>query len=119
MISIENRTFDIYQLKDSRDTEKVRFMSLVYIQSKNFNIDSSKYNLVYSGEMKAGETLENIYEKFNLYHPADFRGHSLSVSDVVSIYENGSVTAYFVDSYGFKIIPDFFAAEHNDILKQF
>ena len=117
MISTENRTFDIYQLKDSKETEKVRFMNLAYIQSKNLSIDSSKYNLVYSGEMKADETLESIYEKFNIHHPADFRGHSLSVSDVVSIRENGLVTAYFVDSCEFKIIPDFFDVGHHDILK--
>jgi len=108
---IETHTFDIYQLKDSQDTAKVRFMNLEYIQKTNFTIDSSKYDLVYSGIMKDGETLESVYEKFNLHHPADFRGHSLSVSDVVAVHDNGVETAYFVDSFGFKTIPDFFTQQ--------
>ena len=105
------KMYGIYQLNDSEDTAKVRFMNLEYIQKTNFTIDSSKYNLIYSGDMKPGETLESVYERFNLNHPADFRGHSLSVSDVISVHENGVETAYFVDSYGFKTIPEFFTQQ--------
>ena len=57
-----------------------------------------------------GETLEDIYRRFNIDHPEDFRGHSLSVSDVVVLHENGADTTYYVDSIGFRELPDFFGA---------
>lgn len=50
----------------------------------------------------SGDTLDSIYERFNLQHPADFRGHSLSVSDVIVMHQNGQDQAYYVDSFGFK-----------------
>lgn len=103
-----DRTLTIYQLKDSPETAKMQFMNMDYLKSFNMTVDISKYDEVYSGSMKPGETLEGVYERFNLHHPADFRGHSLSVSDVVAIHENGRDTAFYVDSYGFKEIPDFF-----------
>ncbi len=55
------------------------------------------------------ETLESIYERFNLHHPDDFRGHSLSVSDVVVLREDGRVQAYYVDSFGFTQVPEIFS----------
>lgn len=58
-------------------------------------------------ELSPGETLEDIYTRFNIDHPEDFKGHSLSVSDVVVLHEKGSDTAYYVDSIGFKEVPDF------------
>ena len=63
--------------------------------------------MVYAAELSPGETLEDIYTRFNTDHPEDFRGHSLSVSDVVVLHEKGSDTAYYVDSIGFKEVPDF------------
>ena len=62
------------------------------------------------GQREPGETLEDIYRRFNIDHPEDFRGHSLSVSDVVVLHEKGTDTAYYVDSIGFKELPDFFGA---------
>lgn len=101
-------TVDIYQLKDSPETAKIKFMNLDYLQSTNRSVNAANYDQVYSGSKEPGETLEGIYERFNLHHPADFRGHSLSVSDVVVLREDGKDTAYFVDSYGFKEVPEFF-----------
>lgn len=54
-----------------------------------------------------GATLEAVYEKFNIDHPADFKGHSLSVSDIVVLHEDGENSAHFVDSFGFTGLPDF------------
>lgn len=108
----DERSLTIYQLKnDSETLVKMRFMNFDHFRSHDVSINVSKYNKVYTGPMKPKEALEDIYVRFNLNHPADFRGHSLSVSDVVVIHENGTDTAYFVDSWGFKEIPDFF---HQD-----
>ncbi len=63
---------------------------------------------MYSAPLTEGETLDSIYERFNLQRPADFRGHSLSVSDVIVLHQNGQDQAFFVDSFGFKQVPEFF-----------
>lgn len=80
----------------------------------NFDaIKSENYELVYVGELSElqeqtqGEILEAIYEKFNVDHPKDYRGHSLSVSDIVVLHQNGENSAHFVDSFGFTGLPDF------------
>lgn len=69
-------------------------------------VSQSNYDKVYSGQLFSGET---IYERFNLQHPADFRGHSLSVSDVIVLHKDGTNQAWYVDSFGFKQVPEFFA----------
>lgn len=102
------RTVTIYQLNDTPEAEQMRFMRLDYMKKNNLSIDIGKYNEIYTCPMKDGESLEDIFTRFNVDRPADFKGHSLSVSDVVSIRENGKDTAYFVDCFGFKEIPDFF-----------
>ncbi len=117
------RTVTIYQLNDTKEASEMMFMRLEYIQKSNLSIDISKYNEIYSCPMKDGESLEDIFTRFNVDRPADFKGHSLSVSDVVSIRENGKDTAYFVDCFGFKEIPDFFKdravkAKKPSVLKQ-
>lgn len=84
------------------------------ITKDNFDaIKPENYTLLYVGELSElqketqGATLEAIFEKFNLDHPEDFRGHSLSVSDIVVLHQNGQNTAHFVDSFGYTEIPDF------------
>ena len=57
-----------------------------------------------------GETLEAVYEKFNIDHPTDYKGHSLSVSDIVVLHQDGENTAHFVDSFGFTTLPEFLKA---------
>lgn len=103
-----DRTLSIYQIKDSIETSRMRFMNYDYLKSFHFSIDSSHYEEVYSGAMRAREGLEDIYARFNLNPPKDYMGHSLSVSDVIVIHEGGKDNAYFVDSIGFKELPDFF-----------
>ena len=80
-------------------------MSLDWLESKGFSVDRDHYQMVYARQREPGETLEDIYRRFNIDHPEDFRGHSLSVSDVVVLHENGADAAYYVDSIGFKELP--------------
>ncbi len=111
--------YGIYQLKDNPELDQFRFEgteALKRMGITKYNLDAIKpenYNLIYVGELSElqrrsqGETLEAVYEKFNIDHPEDFRGHSLSVSDIVVLHENGENSAHFVDSVGFTGLPDF------------
>ena len=99
--------YSIYQLDLSDSTDDLRFMSLDWLEKKGLPVDRDNYQMVYAAELSPGETLEDIYTRFNIDHPEDFKGHSLSVSDVVVLHEKGSDTAYYVDSIGFKEVPDF------------
>lgn len=111
--------YGIYQLKPNPELDSLRFegtesLKRMGITKDNFDaIKPEKYTLLYVGELSElqketqGATLEAIFEKFNLDHPEDFRGHSLSVSDIVVLHQNGQNTAHFVDSFGYTEIPDF------------
>ena len=70
-------------------------------------VDKTNYELVYSAELTPGTSLEDIYTRFNIDHPKDFKGHSLSVSDVVVLHQNGQDAAHYVDSFGYKEVPEF------------
>ena len=70
-------------------------------------VNVSDYESKYQGELKPGETLDTLYERFNIHRPENFTGHSLSVSDVVVLKKDKELTAYYVDSIGFKEVPDF------------
>ena len=70
-------------------------------------VDKANYELVYSAPLALGTSLEDIYTRFNIDHPKDFKGHSLSVSDVVVLHQNGQDTAHYVDSFGYKEVPEF------------
>ena len=80
-------------------------MNYDYLLKQNRQVDFSNYRHVYQGKMKPDMNLESIYTMFNIDKPDDFYGHSLSVSDIVVIHENGVEKAYYVDSIGFKEIP--------------
>lgn len=103
--------YSIYQINLSDNTDDLRFMSLDWLESKGLSVDRDNYQIVYARQREPGETLEDIYRRFNIDYPEDFRGHSLSVSDVVVLHEKGTDTAYYVDSIGFKELPGFFGAE--------
>lgn len=106
------RTYDIYQLKDSLDRRDYAFEPLDRLHEHGRTVDMQNYDKVYSGVMRPSETLESIYTKFNVDHPADFIGHSLSVSDVVIIRQNGQDTAHYCDSFGFADVPEFLQPEN-------
>lgn len=111
--------YGIYQLKPNLELDSLRFegtesLKRMGITKDNFDaIKPENYTLLYVGELSElqketqGATLEAIFEKFNLDHTEDFRGHSLSVSDIVVLHQNGQNTAHFVDSFGYTEIPDF------------
>lgn len=107
--------YSIYQLDLSDSTDRLRFMPLDWIQGKGLTVERDNYRMVYAMQLKPDETLEDIYKRFNIDHPEDFRGHSLSVSDVVILHENGTDTAYYVDSFGFKELPDFGESGMRDV----
>lgn len=97
--------FKIYQLINSRETD-YGFMGWDVAKKHGFKI--SDYKEVYSGEREQKGILDNLFEEFNLHHPADFRGHSLSVSDVVALKEpkNDYWYWYYCDSWGWEEITD-------------
>ena len=111
--------YGIYQLKDNPELDKLRFagtesLKRMGITKDNFDaVLPENYKLVYLGELSElqgqtqSETLEAIYTKFNIDHPADYKAHSLSVSDIVVLHENGENSAHFVDSFGFTELPKF------------
>lgn len=99
--------FGIYQLKDIQETRDIRFMALDYLEMKGVAVSKDNYDLVYTGELKEGMSLEDIYTKFNIDHPADFTGHSLSVSDVVVLHQGGENTSHYVDAVGYSEVPEF------------
>ena len=101
------RRFSIYQLKSSDELDGIRFEAYEYLQKNGLTCDACNYDLIYSGHMRPHETLENLFYKFNMEHPEDFRGHSLSVSDVIVVRERGKNTAYYVDRVGFKELEHF------------
>lgn len=110
--------YSIYQLDLSDRKDGLRFMPLNFVQGKGLSVDRDGYRMVYATRREPGETLEDIYRKFNMDHPEDFRGHSLSVSDVVVLHESGSDTAYYVDSFGFQELPNFFVGHsQTDIVR--
>ena len=100
-------TFSIYQIKGGDGTRDFRFEPYDRLQAAGNVVDKANYELVYSAELTPGTSLEDIYTRFNIDHPKDFKGHSLSVSDVVVLHQNGRDTAHYVDSFGYKDVPEF------------
>ena len=100
-------TFSIYQLKQGDETRDFRFEPYDRLQAAGNVVDKANYELVYSAELTPGTSLEDIYTRFNIDHPKDFKGHSLSVSDVVVLHQNGQDAAHYVDSFGYKEVPEF------------
>lgn len=104
-------TFKIYQLPSGEKYHGVRFEDMEQLRKNGVQLNHDDYELVYEGEVgefRGNATLEALYTQFNTKHPEDFRGHSLSVSDVIVISVDGKDTAYFCDSFGFTEMPEFF-----------
>ena len=104
-------TFSIYQLKDDVPVD-YHFRSLERLQEKGLAVDPANYEKIYTAPLTPGTTLEGIFEKFNIDRPEDFKGHSLSVSDVVVLHQNGKDTAHYTDSIGFVDISKDFLLEN-------
>ena len=106
-------TFAIYQLKDGEETRDYRFEPLDRLRAVGLDVQRDNYELVYSAPLADGESLEDIYRRFNIDHPADFTGHSLSVSDIVVLRNGDTETAHYCDSFGFAEVPEFLQQEQT------
>jgi len=109
-------TFAIYQLKREDATTDLRFMGMDWLNKKGIEPRQENYDLVYTGALTQEGTqidkLEDIYRTFNIERPQDFTGHSLSVSDIVALKQDGVVSCYYVDSIGYKELPAFLKSEN-------
>ena len=94
-------TFSIYQLKQGDTTRDYRFEPLDTIRNNGLSVKPENYELVYTAPLTAKDDLESIYTRFNVDRPADFTGHSLSVSDIVVLHQDGKDTAHYCDRAGF------------------
>lgn len=103
----ESDRYAIYQIGDESPAREVKFMGWQYAVEQRGGVSGSDYEFIYGGELGWDETLDSLYAKFNIGHPADYRGHSLSVSDVVAMRKGKDIKAYYVDMIGFKEIPNF------------
>ncbi len=99
--------YGIYQIAEGGKGKPYQFMGTSFVKEQGLHISGQDYNLVYSGVAEPGTTLDLLYEKFNVNHPKDFTGHSLSVSDVILWKDSSGAKAYYVDSFGFTELPDF------------
>ena len=116
-------TFSIYQLKRGDETRDLRFEPYDRLTAAGHTVDPANYDLIYSASLAPGTSLEAIFTRFNLDHPKDFKGHSLSVSDVVVLHQNGRDTAHYVDSIGYRQTPEFLQPQNylkhvEDIVEQ-
>ena len=93
-------------------------MGLDYVEKKGMTVSRADYDLIYTALLTEKDTLDGIYERFNIQRPADFTGHSLSVSDVVVLNDGSTVKAYYVDSIGFAELPEFFKERNLDLQKE-
>ena len=100
-------SFSIYQLKGGSETLDYRFEPLDSIHRNGLSVKPENYELVYEAPMTEKDNLESIYTRFNVDRPADFTGHSLSVSDIVVLHQDGKDTAHYCDRVGFSEVPEF------------
>ena len=107
MLSVAENSFSIYQLKGGNETLDYRFEPLDSIHRNGLSVKPENYELVYEAPLTAKDDLESIYTWFNVDRPADFTGHSLSVSDIVVLHQDGKDTAHYCDRVGFSEVPEF------------
>ena len=112
------KQFGIYQITERDPEHDYRFMGLDYVEKKGMTVARADYDLIYAAPLTDKDTLDGIFERFNIQRPADFTGHSLSVSDVVVLNDGSTVKAYYVDSIGFAELPDFFKERNMDLQKE-
>lgn len=116
---LESRTdsYAILQLRDIDETRQEQFASLDYLYRQGKEPDIDHYEIVYTADLPTftdrDVILESLYTKFNIDHPADFTGHSLSVSDIVALKTDGVVSFHYVDSVGFTELKEFLHAGNH------
>ena len=102
-------SYAIYQIKDDSKGREYLFMGTEYLKKQGISAEYDDYQMVYSDVLREDETLDSLYEKFNIRRPLDFRGHSLSVSDVVALKKEEKISAHYVDPFGYTELPEFFS----------
>ena len=118
LLSSGKKQFGIYQITARDPEHDYRFMNLDFVKRHGMEVNRADYELDYTAPLTEKDTLEAIYERFNIQRPADFTGHSLSVSDVVVLNDGSTVKAYYVDSIGFAELSDFFKERNMDLQKE-
>ena len=107
LLSGDKEYYGIYQILDGTKGSEYLFMGMDFVTSHGMEVGGRDYAFIYGGKLTETDTLDSLYEKFNLYHPEGYYGHSLSVSDVVIFQKDNQTKAYYVDSFGFRELPDF------------
>lgn len=115
MFTEQEDRYAIYQIDEAAKGRELMFMSMDYLKDKGIGVDAENYKCVYSGTLMDGNTPDELYSVFNLKPPADFKAHSMSVSDVIIMNHSGNIQAYFVDDFGFAELSDF-AVQRQNIL---
>ena len=106
-------TFSIYQLKGGDETRDYRFEPLERLRELGLSVQKDNYDLVYSAPLSDGETLEDLFVRFNVERPEDFTGHSLSMSDVIVLRHGEQQNAHYLDRGGYTEIPEFLQQGQN------
>ena len=109
-------SYGIYQLARGDATRDLHFEPYDRLQAAGHTVERANYELIYTAPLAPGTSLEDIYTRFNIDHPKDFKGHSLSVSDIVVLHQNGQDTAHYVDSFGYKEVPEFFKEQEKALI---
>lgn len=118
LLSGSEKQFGIYQITARDQEHDYRFMNLDFVKRHGMEVNRADYELIYVAPLTEKDTLDGIYERFNIQRPADFTGHSLSISDVVVLNDGSTVKAYYVDSIGFAELPEFFKERNMDLQKE-
>lgn len=112
LFQTEKDSYGIYQIREGTDSEPFKFRGKDYLERKGIAMQPFDFDMVYAGELQ-GQTLDDLFEKFNMDHPKDFKGHSMSVSDVIVIKKAGQMQAYYVDIFGFTKVSGFCEAREQ------
>ena len=107
--------YAIYHVDEGTPGKQHLFMNMAMVKEDGITIDAANYKCVYSGRLHENEKLDDLYAVFNDNPPADYKAHSMSVSDVIITNRGGDMQAYYVDRFGFAELPDF-AAQREKIL---
>ena len=109
-------SFSIYQLKGGNETLDYRFEPLDSIHRNGLSVKPENYELIYTAPLTEKDDLESIYTRFDVDRPADFTGHSLSVSDIVVLHQDGKDTAHYCDRVGFSEVPEFLRERQPELI---
>ena len=108
--------FSIYQVPPGPEGRDFRYRSYEELQADGLSLDRKNYQLIYSAPLDKDITLDEIYRRFNMEHPADYKGHSLSMGDIVVFRQDGKQTAYYVDEGAdYRQVPEFFAQPEKQL----